>query len=74
MANSVKGFTVSLEHDISEETMDYIEKVLLMTKSVLTVDRQLSSHKDWVVETRVKHEVAEKLRQLQFELLGVKTN
>ena len=57
MTARVKGFTVTLEHDIREDDFQQVLEAVEMIKGVLNVEPVLVTSNDFIVRNRLKHDI-----------------
>lgn len=63
----IRGITVLFEENVSEEYVDMIEKMLILTKRVSKVERDVESPSTWITESKVRSEIREKLFKVLYE-------
>ena len=61
MTDRVKGFTVTLEHDIRIDDVEVIKQAIEMIRGVANVDCSISNTDDIMNRARIKNELQEKL-------------
>jgi hypothetical protein len=61
MTDRVKGFTVTLEHDIRIDDVEFIKQAIEMIRGVVNVDYSISNTDDIINQARIKHELKMKL-------------
>jgi hypothetical protein len=61
MTDRLKGLTVAFAHDIREDDAEAIVNAIKIIKGVLDVKPIVSTHDDWIIESRVRRELGEKL-------------
>jgi uncharacterized protein (UPF0264 family) len=61
MTDRVKGFTVTLEHDIRIDDVEVIKQAIEMIRGVANVDCSISNIDDTINQARIKHELKQKL-------------
>lgn len=61
MTDRVKGFTVTLEHDIRIDDVEVIKQAIEMIRGVANVDCSISNTDDIINQARVKNELRGKL-------------
>lgn len=64
----VKGFVVSLEQDISAEQAERIETAFRLLDGVIDIMPIQLVSADWLIESRVKSEMYQRIRELFFPL------
>jgi len=60
MTDRVKGFVISLDHDIREDDCEYILNAIKMIKGVVNVEKVLSEPNDHIIRMRVEKEMSDK--------------
>lgn len=70
MTDRVKGFTVTLEHDIRIDDVEYIMNAIRMIKGVTHVEPSISSSEDHFIRMRVYGEVKDDLYKFIKEKLS----
>lgn len=60
MSNKIKGFTVVLDRDVSEEYFDRIKEAIEMMRYVDHVEPSLSCADDYIVEFNTKSKLRDK--------------
>lgn len=61
MTDRVKGLTVTLEHDIRIDDVEFIKQAIEMIRGVASVDYSISNSDDIINQARIKHELKMKL-------------
>lgn len=61
MGNKVRGFTVTLDKDISEEHIDGIVNAIYMIKGVIGVEPEITNIEHHMSDVRSKNEIRSKL-------------
>ncbi len=61
MSNRIKGFTIVLEDPMNEEDAETIKTALSYFKGVIAVESIEQTSNDFIVESRVRHELSTKL-------------
>lgn len=61
MSTTIKGFTVTLERDIREESAERIADAIRLTVGVIGVKLIEETPQDWMVRTQVRSELQSKL-------------
>jgi len=70
MTDRVKGFTITLTHDVRIDDIEAIETALKMIKGVADVEPSISTHEDHMAQARVKWELRDKFFQFMKDNLG----
>ncbi len=60
MTDRVKGFTVTLEHDIRIDDVQPILEAIRMIRGVVDVQPSIANSDDMIIESRVRSEFREK--------------
>lgn len=63
----VRGITVLFEKNVSEEYVDMIEKMLILTKHVSKVERDVDNPSTWITESKIRAELHEKLFKVLYQ-------
>lgn len=63
----VRGITVLFEENVSEEYVDMIEKILILTKHVRRVERDVDNPSKWITESKIRNEIHEKLFKVLYQ-------
>jgi hypothetical protein len=53
----VKGFTVAIDHDVSDETSARIADAIRMIGGVVSVQPSASTSEDWMNREQIRHEM-----------------
>jgi hypothetical protein len=61
MTDRVKGFTVTLEHDIRIDDVEVIKQAIEMIRGVANVECSISNIDDIINQARIKNELKGKL-------------
>jgi hypothetical protein len=61
MSNKVKGFTVILQHELSEQNAEHIKKAIELIKGVQLVTNQIVDDKDYLYKQKANADVRFKL-------------
>jgi len=61
MTDRVKGFVVSLEHDMREDDVEMIKQSINMIKGVSDVENRLSNVDDQMNRMTIKNEIRKKI-------------
>lgn len=69
MADKVKGFTVTLEKDLSTEEAEVIMQAIRMIRGIAAVDPNITTVNDYMNRQMVKHELREKFWRFYTEEL-----
>lgn len=69
MTDRVKGFTVTLEHDIRIDDVEVILNAVRMIKGVAHVEPSISTHEDHMASERLKWELRDKFYDFMKENL-----
>jgi hypothetical protein len=69
MTDRVKGFTVTLEHDIRIDDVEVILNAVRMIKGVANVEPSISTHDDHMNRERLKWELRDKFYEFMKENL-----
>jgi len=72
MSDQIKGFTVTLKENISEESAKKLADAILMLKEVVDVVPVKKSINDYIVKMRVKSGIKEALCGFMDEYLSMK--
>ena len=72
MSDQIKGFTVTLKENISEESAKKLADAILMLKEVVDVVPVKKSINDYIVKMRVKSGIKEALCRFMDEYLSMK--
>lgn len=64
MTDRIKGFYVSLTHDIRDDDCEPILDAVKMIKGVAAVKPMVSGHEDWMARQHVKEELRGKVYEL----------
>ena len=57
----VRGITVLFEESVSEEYVDMIEKMLILTKHIRRVERDVDDPSTRITESKIRSEIHENL-------------
>lgn len=60
MSNRIKGFTVTLENDITEEMAEVISNTIKMIRNVADVTPSVTTVDDDINRSRIKNEIRSK--------------
>ena len=69
MGHKVKGFTVTLEQDYSEEDVEIILNAVRMIRGVAHVEPSLTTCQDHMAKVRLKFEMKDKFYKFMKEYL-----
>lgn len=64
MTARVKGFTVTLDRDVREDDFQRIQEAVEMIVGVLNVEPVLATPNDFMVRTRLKHDITRNILKL----------
>jgi len=64
MSEEIKGFSVVLEKDVSEDDFDKIRNAVLMIKGVLKIVPVSANIEDAMIRFRVRMELTDKIRDI----------
>ncbi len=67
MSNSIKGFTVTLDKDVSDEGFETLSNAIMALKHVVHVEPSISTYDDFITRMRVKSEYREKFWKFMNE-------
>lgn len=65
--SNIRGITVLFEKNVSEEYIDMIEQMLILTKHVSKVKRDVDNPEKWISESKIRSEIHEKLFKVIYE-------
>jgi hypothetical protein len=64
MTDRIKGFTVTLKHDIREDDFQRIKEAVEMVKGVVHVEPSIVTSEDFMVKQRLKHDITMNILKL----------
>ena len=64
MSAKIKGYTIALDRDISEESSEELKALLLRIGGIIAVDQIKDNPSCWITEQRLRIEFMEKLRKI----------
>lgn len=70
MTARIRSLTIALENDIREDDIQSLVSAIKMMKNVISVTPNQVNPGNWATEMRVKMDMAQKLSDLQREILS----
>jgi hypothetical protein len=61
MTDRIKGFTVILDRDYRDDDFEYIKNAVQMIKGVKLIEPYVSDGGDYIIETKAKSEIRDKI-------------
>lgn len=72
MSDTIKGFSVALESDCSEESAARIKEAIMCIRGVCAVEASIADGNDWMNRSQIAHRFSRKIIETVRELNGDK--
>ena len=70
MSDRIKGFSVALESDCSEETAARIKEAIMSLRGVCAVEASVADSSDWMNRSQIAHRFSMKIIETVRKLNG----